>query len=466
MRARLRLLRRRPWLLAALALLAGWPAEASAQSDADAGADPLRLIDAVKAGDSPTVRALLDQGVDVTAAAPDGSTALLWASYRDDLETAQLLLAADAAVDAANDLGVTPVWAASENRSVAMVELLLGADADPNLALLSGETAVMVAARSGSADVVARLARAGAVLNLSATRGQTALMWAAAQRHADVVATLVEHGADVHQRSDVWSQVMAVPPHSRTKRDIPHGGNTPLMFAARAGDLASARHLVAAGANVDAADAWGMSATAIAAHGGHTELVELLLEDGADPNAAAAGVAPLHNAVMRNDARMVVALLEHDADPDIRLATWTPTRRASADHHFPAAFVGATPFWLAARFAQTGIMRLLADHGADPLFVHEVEYIADGIYELRTERTTASMAALAMGGSPRFRPWVPYANEGTTESRSLAAVTLATDLGVDVNATDATGRTALDEAEARHYASVVTFLLERGAGNP
>ena len=92
-------------------------------------------------------------------------------------------------------------------------------------------------------------------------------------------------------RSEVWSQVMAVPPHGRLEnnRAIPHGGNTALMFAARVGDVASARLLVAAGANVDDADAWGVSATVLAAHSGHGAVVDFLLGEGADPNAAAAG---------------------------------------------------------------------------------------------------------------------------------------------------------------------------------
>ena len=209
-----------------------------------------------------------------------------------------------------------------------------------------------------------------------------------------------------------------------------------------------------------------MSATTIAAHGGHTELVELLLANNADPNAAVAGVAPIHNAVMRDDHEMVARLLTHGANPNITLETWTPTRRASRDLHYPAAFVGATPLWLAARFARVDIMRLLMGHGADPRFVHEVEYIADGVYQARTERTTTLMAALAMGGSPRFRPWVPYTDPGTAESRTLAAVTLLADHGVDISAADLRGQTVLDEAEAKQYESVVTLLLERGAGNP
>ena len=85
---------------------------------------------------------------------------------------------------------------------------------------------------------------------------------------------------------------------------------------------------------------------------------------------------------------------------------------------------------------------------------------------LKTERTTTLMAALAMGGRPRFRSWAPYDDSGSAESRTLEAVALAVDLGVDLNATNANGRSALDEAEARQYESVVIFLVDRGAGNP
>lgn len=424
------------------------------------------LLEVVKASKGEEVQRLLDSGADAHVVGLDGSTTLLWASYQDDLQMARTLLAAGVSVNQANDLGVTPLWAASENGSGSMTALLLEAGGDPNITLLSGESPVMVAARAGSVEVVRQLALAGADLDRRATRGQTALMWAAAQEHAPVVETLLEYGADVHVQSDSWAQYMAVPPHSRTKREIPHGENTALMFASRVGDLTSVRHLVSAGADVNDRDAWGMSATAVAAFGGHTAVVEALLTHGADPNAFDAGVAPLHNAVMRNDTRMAGALLERGADANARLGTWTPVRRASRDFHYPAAFVGATPFWLASRFARTEMMRLLVDFGANPGFVHEVEFVADGVYDLKTERTTTLMAALAMGGSPRFRSWAPYEDSGSAESRTLEAVAFVADLGVDLNATNANGRSALDEAEARQYESVVIFLVDRGAGNP
>ena len=192
-------------------------------------------------------------------------------------------------MNAANDLGATPLWTASLNGSAAMVRRLLEAGANPNAALLAGETPLMVASRSGNPAVVEQLLAKGANVNARGARGQTALMWAVAQKHPDVVKVLLAHGADVHARSEVWSEVMAVPPHGYLEynRAIPHGGDTALMFAARVGDLASAKLLVAAGANVNDADAWGVSATALAAHAGFGDLVEFLLDNGADANAAA-----------------------------------------------------------------------------------------------------------------------------------------------------------------------------------
>jgi ankyrin len=425
-----------------------------------AAAERSPLGEAARNGDSTAVRALIAQGADVSAAEADGTTALHWASYRDDVESADLLLRAGARVNSANDLGATPLWIASQNGSVAMVRRLLQARANPNAALLRGETAVMVASRSGTPDVVEQLLARGANVNARAARGQTALMWAVAQKHAGVVKVLLAGGADVHARSEVWSQVMAVPPHGLLEynREIPHGGDTALMFAARAGDLQSARLLVAAGANVNDADAWGVSATTLAAHAGYTEVVEFLLGRGADANAAKAGFSALHAAIMRRDERMVGALLAHGADPNAPLRTWTPTRRSSRDWNFAPELVGATPFWLAARFGEPGVMRLLVKHGADPLFVHRAEY-ADESQTRRTQVTTALMAATGMGGGVA---WV-QPDRAEREALTLDAVRLAAELGIDVNAANSDGRTALDAATTLKYETVVKFLVEKGA---
>ena len=151
------------------------------------------------------------------------------------------------------------------------------------------------------------------------------------------------------------------------------------MFAARVGDLASAKLLVAAGANVNDADAWGVSATALAAHSGFGELVEFLLEKGADPNAAAAGFTALHEAIMRRDEAMVSALLAHGADAE---------RSASRPGRRPAARPTTStsrPSWSARR--RSGWPRASpspascacwSKHGADPLFVHHGDQVVEG----------------------------------------------------------------------------------------
>jgi len=228
-------------------------------------------------------------------------------------------------------------------------------------------------------------------------------------------------------------------------------------------DLASAKVLVAAGANVNDADAWGVSATTLAAHSGYGELLEFLLEKGADPNAAAPGFTALHEAIMRRDEKMVSALLAHGADPNAPLRTWTPTRRSSDDFNFAPELVGATPFWLAARFSEPSIMRLLVKHGADPLFVHHGDRVVearggDG-FQHRTEVTTALMAATGMGGG---RAWV-QPGRSEREALTLEAVKLAAELGVDVNAASTDGRTALDAAKLLKFDSVVKFLEGKGA---
>lgn len=476
-----------------LSVLAATGAAAAAPPD-DA------LAAAARRADWTAVRTLLEQGADVDAREGDGSTALLWASYWDDREAAALLIRAGADTNAANDLGVTPLWAACENGSAAMAEALLGAGADPNARLPFGETPLMTAARTGAADVVGRLLAAGADVDATTAEGaygaQTALMWAVAQKHAPVVAVLLAHGADVHARSTTFTEtVKTIPTYANyglqcVPRDecyiteVPSGGFTPLLFAARVGDAASARLLLAAGADANEAAPDGAGALAIAALGGHRAVAAVLLDHGADPNAAGGGYAPLHAAILQRDARLAEALLSAGADPNARVSASTRYTRDSADFFFPPWFVRASAFWLAARHREAGLMRLLARHGADPRTVHRPAYwtadrrTAAGRMRVDEGETTALMAAVGLGGrdplwSVDHRARVAEATElgrgpdrAEVEAATLEAVRAAVELGVDVDAADARGRTAVSAAATAGFDSVVGFLVEHGAAPP
>ena len=189
-----------------------------------------------------------------------------------------------------------------------LVARLLAAGADANAALPSGETALMAAARAGSlAAVNALLARGARVNAAEATRGQTALMWAVANRHPAVTRALLDHGADIGARTATRRRVYNMG-RSRSAgsasrgialEEVVEGGSTALLFAARSGDVESARLLLAAGADVDDTAADGNTALVVAAHGGHGSLAALLLRAGADPDAAPLGYTALHAAVLR-----------------------------------------------------------------------------------------------------------------------------------------------------------------------
>ena len=416
------------------------------------------VIAAAKAGDHGALRTLIADGANVDAPQGDGATALHWAAHLDDADAARLLLDAGAPVNGANDLGATPLWLASTSGTAALVQALLDAGADPNMTLQMGETPLMAAARSGNLPAIELLLEHGAEVNATEReRGQTALMWAAAQGHADATRLLVDHGADLHARTAVWNQLenTAGNTNGAGNIDLAHGGSTPLMFVARNGDVETARTLVAVGANVNDTAASGTSALVIAAHSGHAPLGIHLLEQGADPNAADGGYTALHAAVLLGEFDLVEALIEYGADPNARLERGTPGRRFSTDYSLFHQFVGANAFWLAASYGEPEILRVLAANGADASM---------------TPRNGASSLQAAIGtGQMRYyknrrdRAGIPSPDPATEEKLILALARIVVDSGVDINAADDRGNTALHDAVRGGFGSVVEFLAAEGA---
>ena len=410
------------------------------------------LADAAQAMDRARIRALLEQRIGLNAAQADGMTALHWAVYRDDLETAKLLVGAGAVVKAANRYGVTPLSLASTNGGGAMVELLLEAGADPNTALPGGETALMTAARTGKVEAVKALLARGAAVNAKETRTeQTALMWAAAEGHVDVVAVLLQAGADWKARLD--------------------SGFTPLLFAVREGRAGVVRVLLEAGANINETiqikpraagkpayregPRAGSSALHLAVANAHYELAAKLLDAGADPNAAGPGYTVLHTisgvrkpGVGDNDPapqgsgsmsslELVRKLARSGANLNARTTKKISFGLTSLNT------LGATPFFLAARTADSELMRALAALGADPLASN-------------ADNSTPLMAAAGLGTrSP--------GEDAGTESEVVEALQAALDLGADLNAVDNNGETAMHGAAYKNLPAAVLLLGGKGA---
>ena len=411
------------------------------------------IIEAVKKNDLSSLRILLDSGENVNAVDPDGSIALHWAVHNDSLEIVQLLLSAGSDVNAKNRYGVAPLSLAANNGSASMVKSLLDRGAFANTVMAEDESVLMTAARAGVEEVVNLLISAGANVNARESwRGQTALMWAAAEGNLEVLELLVSEGADVSARSDK--------------------GFTPLLFAAREGETSVVHSLIKNGASVSealpsreavvtengmsSAAQTGMTPLLLAIGSAHFETAALLLELGADPNAAPLGWAPIHQITWIRKAGQAGSnnpapqgsgklgsleftrkLVESGADINAKVTKRPPVGVSDLNMR------GGTAVLLAARTADIDLMRLLVDLGAAP-------------HETNDDLSTPLMVAAGLGtGAPGEDPG--------TEEEVLEAVKYALSLGEDINAVDVMGNTAMHGAAYKHLPSVVAYLNEQGA---
>ena len=355
---------------------------------------------------------------------------------------------------------------AAANGSAAMIVRLIKAGADPNAPLTEyGDTALMMAARTGKTDAIEVLLEGGVKVNAAETwGGTTALMWAAAERHPAAVKALIDHGADVNARSNFVAAANGRgfegrTPSARTSaqgaEEFASGSLTPLMFAAREGDVESARLLVAAGADVNAVAGDGKDALGLAIFNGNYELASLLVDSRASVNRAdTQGFTPLFWAVDRRNMEtapnfpwMVTAdplplirkLLDAGANPNA-LVNNTPRARMRAGS---PRIVFATPLMRAAFSGDLDLVKLLLAHGADPRITSK-----DG--------ETMVEAAAGLG-------FIQGYSKGRTPAERLEVVKLFVEGGADVNAADDYGITPLMVAANMGDTRIIQYLVDKGA---
>ena len=458
------------WALCLLAVFAG-----------RAAADT-RLAEAAAKRDVAAIKSLLAQKVDVNEPGVDGTPALHWSVRVDDLDLATLLLSAGADATLANRHGLTPLTIAATNGSPGMMRLLIDAGADPNAVDAANETMLMVAARVGVVDSVKLLLQRGARVDAKdSIYQQTALMVAVREGHTDVVRLLVEAGADVNARTRQgsapnWVLPNSVPgfghgvgivrgglPPRGSRQPIP-GALTPLLYAARDGRAEAARILLDAGADINTTDANAITPLISAIVNNRVDVARLLIERGADIHAADwYGRTPLWAAVETRNMdvdnasfvnsierepllELIKVLLAKGADPNVRTKEVPPIRRAFLRVTGSLEwvdFTGMTPFLYAARAGDVTVMRLLLEYKADP---HIATFAG----------TTPLMAAAGIN-------WVFDQTYDEGPEKLLEAVKLCYDIGMDVNAVNSMGLTAMMGAANRGSDDIIRFLVEKGA---
>ena len=423
-----------------------------------------KLALAIKTGDKAAIQTLLQQRVDVNVPEVDGTTALHWAVRNDDADLVDRLIRAGAKVQTANRYGITPLYLACMNGNAGIIEKLLKAGADVNAVSNEGETALMTAARTGNVDAVRVLLTRGADVNAKESwHGQTALMWAVSERHPAVARELIAKGADVNARSTAnqWERQNTAEPREKW---LPLGSLTPLEFAARDGCIECIPVLLEAGAAIDAADQDGITPLLSAIINGHYDSAVLLLERGANPNIAdRTGRTPLYSAVdfhtmpasnrpspKETDNELtsldvINTLLAKGANVNAQLKQQQPYRTKLDRGDDTMLTTGTTPLLRAAKAGDVVAMKLLLEKGADAKLATRI-----GINPL--------MAAAGLGTKEE-----DTTGRRKTQGDAIEAIKLCLEAGIDINAVDSRGQTALHGAALWGLDEVVQFLADHGA---
>lgn len=356
--------------------------DAGADADSTNPEGQTALMAVARTGSVEAARLLIRRGANLHARENwGGQTALMWAAAQGQAGMVRLLLSQGAKVDERatvrdwqrrvtaegrpkdmNRGGLTPLLYAAREGCIDCLRALLDKGADIDLADPDGATALVITLLNRHWDTAKFLIEAGADVDLWDFYGQTPL-WVAVDmntlpigrrvelpsmdRHSgeDIVRLLLERGANPNAQLKLRPKYRNIP-NDRYRDPMIVWGTTPLLRAAKAGDLPVMRLLLEHGALVDLANSQGVTPLMAAAGDGHiheptrgllrTEddalaCYELLHAAGADVNArtplgyadadlkvrTAANRTALHAAASRGWNRLVERLVADGAELDV-----------------------------------------------------------------------------------------------------------------------------------------------------
>ena len=275
------------------------------------------------------------------------------------------------------------------------------------------------AAGTGDVSRVRALLNKGADVNETNEKGATALMWAAGKGDNEIVEVLLAKGADVNAKT--------------------LEGLTALLFASNQGHIQTVKVLLNAGADVNAGAEECHTALLAAALTGHTEIIKLLLNAGADVNARAeGGDTALTWASLKGHIETVKVLLEKGADVNARTES------------------GETAMSLATGKGYTEIVQLLTF----------------GQLLTSAEATGKPSEGLGRMNVSEQAPWTA-ANDELVETiiqgntHPQAGITKMVKIfarGVNINAKNENGRTALSIAHYYEAPAIIKEVLKMAGG--
>ncbi len=370
-------------------------AEADVNTRNDYGSSP--LMEAATVGDVEMLKLLLAADADVNATNPEGQSALMAVARTGNLAAAELLLQQGAEINIAENWGgqTALMWAAARQQP-AMVQLLLANGADPDQRaidrdwerrvtaeprvkemLTGGFTALLYAVREDCLDCVKQLLAAGADINKPDPDNVSALVLALLNMRFDIAKYLIEQGADVNQW-DYWGRTPLyavadtnilpasvrgdLPPVQNTKgievaRLLLERGANPNYFLKLS---VPPRNIVNDRGGDNPVMTTGSTPLQRAAYGCDIEMMQLLLENGADLQLANVnGVSPMIALTNPGGSR------NRNKSEATVMQGLTVLMAAGADINQQGGLNGETPLHTTVRLNWPEVVKFLVAKGAD-----------------------------------------------------------------------------------------------------
>jgi ankyrin repeat protein len=288
---------------------------------------------AASEGDLSKIARLLADGL-IDERDTDGNTALIIAAENGHLEIVRFLLARGADIEARDKKGSNALCAAAGKGDGTVLSILLESGAEPNCRNDRGYSPLLLAAYSGIQNAVSVLLSHGSDPNLGDHEGLTPLLVAAYKETTESVIALLSAGAN---------------PNSASK-----DGKSPLMAAANRGALECVIALLQAGATARE-DGAALLAYALNAPKNSDAVAIRIIEMLGVPLGAYQGHSPIFLAISQRRHEVVEALLDAGADPNQNSVVETQTGDAIS-----------TPLAAAASIGDTECVKILLRRGADP----------------------------------------------------------------------------------------------------